>query len=164
MPTAIVVLGNGRVGRDGVYRITDGCRALVAEAERLAHELAPSVVIFSGWSPGEGPSEGEQMRDAWAGPPLELVVEPTARITAENASRTLPLLVERGIDRAIVVCTPVHRPRASFFFRRLYRPRQIDATVVAARVRPGLRAVAWELAAFGIRRAQLRTVEQELRR
>ena len=39
------------------------------------------------------------MRAAWQGPAVELVVEPTASITAENAARTLPLLLERG-DRA----------------------------------------------------------------
>ena len=38
------------------------------------------------------------MRAAWRGPDVELVVEPTASITAENAARTLPLLVERGVD------------------------------------------------------------------
>ena len=35
-------------------------------------------------------------------------VEPTARTTAENAARTLPLLVELGVRRAVVVCAPLH--------------------------------------------------------
>ena len=39
------------------------------------------------------------MRDAWRGPAVELVVEPTARHTAENAARTLPLLLERDVGR-----------------------------------------------------------------
>jgi uncharacterized SAM-binding protein YcdF (DUF218 family) len=164
MRTAIVVPGNGRVAEDGVYRITDGCRALVVEAERLARDHDAAAVVFSGWSPSGGPSEAEQMRDAWAGPAVELVVEPTATSTAENAARTVPLLVERGIERAFVVCAPVHRKRAHFFFRRLYGKRRIEATVVAARVPVSLRALAWEVAAFSIRRAQLRMVEQELRR
>ena len=163
MPTAIVVPGNGRVADDGVYRITAGCRTLVAEAERLAREHGAATVVFSGWSPAAGPSEAEQMRDAWAGPAVELVVEPTATSTAENAARTVPLLAARGIDRAIVVVAPVHRARARFFFRRLYRARGIEATVVTAPVPASLRAIAWELAAFSIRRAQLRMVEQELR-
>src|SRR2546421_2409733 len=110
MATAIVVPGNGSLGQDGVYRISGRCRTLVAAAERAAAELSPRVVVFSGWSPDGGPSEAEQMRDAWRGPDVELVVEPTARITAENVSRTLPLLLERQIDRAVVVCAPVHVP------------------------------------------------------
>jgi uncharacterized SAM-binding protein YcdF (DUF218 family) len=163
MRTAIVVPGNGRLADDGVYRITDSCRALVVEAERLAREHDADAVVFSGWSPSGGPTEAEQMRDAWAGPGVELVVEPTATSTAENAARTVPLLLERGIERAFVVCAPVHRKRAQFFFRRLYGRRRIETTIVAARVPVSLRALAWEVAAFSIRRAQLRIVEQELR-
>ena len=164
MPTAIVVPGNGRADASGTYRITDACRALVAQAERLAREQHPSVVVFSCWSPTSGPTEAEQMRDAWVGPDVELVVEPTATSTAENAARTLPLLVERGIDRAFVVTTPVHRARARWFFRRLYRPRGIETILVTAPVRTTLRALVWEVAAHSIRKAQLRMAEQELRR
>lgn len=163
MPLAIVVPGNGRLRADGVYEITDGCRALVAEAGRLAREHGADVVVLTGWSPTSGPSEAEQMRDAWEGPPIELVLEPTATTTAENASRTLPLLVERGIDRAIVVVAPVHRARARFFFTKLYRPHGIATTFVTAAVATTARSLAWELAAMTVRRSQLRMARQELR-
>ena len=96
MSVAIIVPGNGAVGRDGVYRITDRCVAMVAGAARLAEEFEPAAVVFTGWSPSGGLTEAEQMRDVWAGPAVELVVEPTARTTAQNAARTLPLLLERG--------------------------------------------------------------------
>src|SRR5437763_15827093 len=99
MTTAIVVPGHGRLDRDGVYRISARCRRLVREAERLAELLPAHAVVFSGWSPVGGASEAEQMRGAWRGPAAELVVEPTARVTAENAARTPPLLVERGTRR-----------------------------------------------------------------
>lgn len=164
MPTAIVVPGNGKVGSDGVYRITESCLALVREAERLAREHAAVAVAFSGWSPAGGPSEAEQMRAAWAGPAVELLLEPTATSTAENAARTLPLLLERGIDRAVVVTAPIHRHRVRFFFTRLYRPRGIEVTIAAAPVATSVRAVLWELAATSVRSVQLRMVEQELRR
>jgi uncharacterized SAM-binding protein YcdF (DUF218 family) len=164
VPTAIIVPGNGRLDRDRVHRITDACLALVGEAERLAVEADASVVVFSGWSPTGGPSEAEQMREAWSGPEIELVLEPTATSTATNASRTLPLLLERGIDRAVVVVAPAHRKRAGFFFRRLYAARGIETEVVAAPVPLSMRAIVWEVAAFSVRRAQLRMVEQELRR
>lgn len=163
MPTAIVVPGNGRVGPDGVYRITDSCRALVAEAERLAREHRPVAVVLSGWSPAGGPTEAEQMRDAWAGPDVELVLEQTATSTAENAARSLPPLLARGVDRVFVVTAPVHRHRARYFFRRLYRPRGIEVVIVTARIATSVRALAWELAATSIRKSQLRMMEQELR-
>ena len=102
--------------RDGAYRIGRRCRRLIQAAERLAEELGADTVVFSGWSPAGGPSEAAQMRDAWAGPEVELVVEPTATVTAENAARTVPLLVERGVERAVVVCAPLHLYRARFFF------------------------------------------------
>jgi uncharacterized SAM-binding protein YcdF (DUF218 family) len=168
MRSALVVLGNGALGRDGVYRISGSCLRLVAEAELLAAALAPDVALFTGWSPTGGPSEAEQMRDAWtgmgAGPAVELVVEPSARNTAQNAARTLPLLLERGIERATVVCAPLHLLRTRFFFERLYEGTGIETSFHAARFLPTPRALAWELAALPVRRAQLRAARAELAR
>jgi uncharacterized SAM-binding protein YcdF (DUF218 family) len=164
MRTALVVLGNGAVDREGVYRISASCLRLVAEAERLAEALAPEVALFTGWSPTGGPSEAEQMRDAWRGPQLELVVEPSARNTAQNAARTLPLLLERKVERAVVVCAPLHLPRTRFFFGRLFAGTGIETSFHAARFVPTPRALAWELAAMPVRRAQLRAARAEIQR
>ena len=160
-PVAIVVPGQGVLGPDG-YRITDSCLRLVREAEHAAAETGAAVAVFSGWSPTGGASEAEQMRNAWAGPELELVVEPTATVTAQNASRTLPLLLERGVERAVVVCTPLHLRRARYFFSRLYGEAGIATEFRAARVSPTLRAAAWELLAVSVQRAQLRAARAEL--
>src|SRR5262252_5482372 len=119
MVVAVVVPGHGAVDRDGVYRITARCLRLVAEAEKLAGTLSPAAIVFSGWSPNGGLTEAEQMKRAWRGPEVELVVEPTARWTAENASRTLPLLLERGVERAVIVCAAPHLVRSRLFFGRL---------------------------------------------
>jgi len=164
MPLAIVVPGNGVLGLDGVHRISGRCRRLVAEAERVAAELEPRAVVFTGWSPRGGLSEAEQMRDAWRGPAVELVVEPTARTTAENAARALPLLRERGIDEVLVVCAPLHLFRTRFFFRRLFDRFGIATRFHVARVAPTPHALAWELAALSVRKAQLRAAEDELTR
>src|SRR5580765_1505226 len=164
MRTAIVVLGNGSVRRDGVYRISRSCKRLVAEAERLADALAPEVVVFTGWSPTGGPSEAEQMRDVWAGAAVELVVESSARNTAQNAARSLPLLLERDVERAVVVCAPLHLPRTRFFFSRLYEGGGVETVFRAARLLPAPQALAWELAALPVRRAQLRAARAELER
>ncbi len=162
--TAIVVPGHGDVDPEGTHRITRRCLRLVHEAERLVTAGGADVVVFSGWSSTGGPSEAEQMRDLWSGPDVELVVEPTARNTAENASRTLPLLAERGIERAVVVCTPTHLARTRLLFGRLYRGAGVEVTFRAVAVAPSLRSIAWELAAFPFLPAQLRAARAELAR
>ena len=134
------------------------------EAERLAERLAPRAVVFSGWAPDGSVSEAEQMRGAWRGPELELVVEPTATITAENAARTLPLLRERGIERALVVCAPVHLYRARYFFRRLYAAHGIEAGSAPRRSRRRCTRSRWELVALTARSRQLHAAEAELSR
>jgi len=151
--TAIVVPG---------HRAPSRYLLLVREAERVAEETGADVVVFSGWA-GRGPSsEAERMHGAWRGADVELVVEPTASTTAENASRTLPHLLERGVGRALVVCAPLHRRRAQFFFDRLYRPYGIETELRLAPIRPTARALAWELLAATACRRQLRAARREL--
>jgi uncharacterized SAM-binding protein YcdF (DUF218 family) len=162
--TAIVVPGHGDVDPEGTHRITRRCLRLVHEAERLVTVGGVDVVVFSGWSSTGGPSEAEQMRDLWSGPDIELVVEPTARNTAENAARTLPLLDERGIERAVVVCTPTHLARTRLLFGRLYRGAGVEVAFRAVAVAPSLRSIAWELAAFPFLPGQLRAARAELAR
>jgi uncharacterized SAM-binding protein YcdF (DUF218 family) len=154
---ALVVPGHSR--RD---RISRTCRRLVAEAERVAERIEPEVVVFSGWSPSGGVSEAEQMRELWRGPKAELVVEPTAATTAQNAARTLPLLLERGIGRAVVVSAPLHSYRVQWFFDRLYAAHGIETGFHAARMAPTPFALAWELGALTVRSRQLRAAEAEL--
>lgn len=161
--TAIVVPGSEVRGPDGGYRIGPACVRLVREAERLAETQPVEAVVFTGWSRGSGPSEAEQMRDAWNGPDVELVVEPTASVTAQNAARTVPLLLERGIARAVVVCAPLHVYRTRFLFSRLYGPRGIESAFHVARFVPRPRALVWELVAMPVLRRQLRAAEAELR-
>ncbi len=163
MSAAIVVPGN-EVRVDGVWRISTACLMLVREAERLAASGAASVVVFTGWSRGGEPSEAEQMRDAWQGPAVELVVEPSASVTAENAARTLPLLVSRGVRRALVLCTPWHRHRTRFFFSRLYALGGVEAEVLAVPGARGMRSIAHEVAALPLARRQLRAAQAELAR
>ena len=164
MRTAIVVPGNEVREPGGGYRISATCLRQVREAERLARVEGVETVVFSGWTRGDGRSEAEQMRAAWQGPDVELVVEPTATITAENAAHTLPLLLERGIGRAFVVCAPLHVYRTRFFFSRVYGPRGIATEFHAVPAPWRVRALAWELAAASLCRRQLRAVEAALTR
>ena len=164
MSVAIVVPGSGSAAEDGVYRIGAAGPARVREAERLADALLVETVVFSGWAPAGGTPEAEQMRAAWRGADVELVVEPTAAVTAQNASRTLPLLLERGITRAVVVCTRLHGRRARFFFSRLYGPAGIETSFHVVPVALSPSALAWELLALPLCRPQLRVAREEVAR
>jgi uncharacterized SAM-binding protein YcdF (DUF218 family) len=151
--TAIVVPGH-----HGPERLED----LVREAERIAESTPVDAVVFTGWARRGGMSEAEQMHAAWSGPEVELVVEPTASVTAENATRTVPLLLERGIDRAIIVCAPLHLYRTRYFFTRLYGAYRIETEFRVARTRRTVGALLWELAAATGCRRQLRIARAEL--
>jgi uncharacterized SAM-binding protein YcdF (DUF218 family) len=158
---AVVVPGHSRRTRRG--HISPTCRRLVAEAELVAEELEAGVVVFSGWSPVGGFSEAEQMRRLWRGADgPELVVETTARTTAQNASRTLPLLLERRVDRAVVVSAPLHRRRVRWFFEGLYAEHGVTTEFHAAPMRPSPLALAWEFGAHGVRARQLRAARTEM--
>ena len=154
---AIVVPGASLRTRGGEWTLSPSCLACVAAAVRIAAQRSPAAVVFSGYAPGGGATEAEQMREAWRGPrDVELVVEPHARITAANAARTLPLLRERGIEEAIVVCSLIHQARVRFFFSRLYRNAGIATTVVPVRGGLSPRALLWELAALPLAWSQRR--------
>ena len=153
MSTAVVVPGH-----HGPERLAD----LVRAAERVAGETPVDVVVFTGWSRRGGLTEAEQMHADWRGPEVELVLEPTASCTAENASRTLPLLLERAVKRAVVVCAPLHVYRTRFFFTRLYGAYGIAVELCVARTRRTIGALAWELGAATACRRQLRAAKAEL--
>jgi uncharacterized SAM-binding protein YcdF (DUF218 family) len=129
--------------------------ALVRDAARTARRTGAQVVVFT------GAGEADHMRSLWRGPDVELVVEDEATSTAENAARTVPLLLERDVREAVVVCAPAHLLRARWIFRRIYGAHDIAVQVRAARVVPTPGSIAWELAAIGVAARQVRT---ELRR
>ncbi len=104
------------------------------------------------------------MLAAWRGrTDVELLVEPTARTTAENAARSLPPLLERGVARATVVCSPLHRFRAAYFFGGLYGEFGVECEIQAARDRTTAGALAWELGALALMRRQRREALAEVR-
>ena len=154
----IVVPGHSRRGA-----LSDRCIRLLELAADLGQVKAPRAVVLTGWSPNGGPSEAEQMLDAWPGRrDVELIVEPTARTTAENAARSLPLLLERGVREVTVVCAPLHVVRVKYFFDGLYRPFGVEADVRGADCWPTPLALAWELGALGVMWPQRRAALAEL--
>jgi uncharacterized SAM-binding protein YcdF (DUF218 family) len=161
---ALVIPGSGTLDASGRYRIGPRAVGCLAAAAHLAERRAPQLIVLSGWSPFGGPSEAHQMHDAWPGRrDVEIVVEPTARITAENMSRSLPLLLERGIDEVTVVCGALHLPRVRYFFGSVYPRHGIRCRYVVTRQLPTPGTLAWEAAAYMVARAQRRAALAELR-
>jgi uncharacterized SAM-binding protein YcdF (DUF218 family) len=148
----------GRVIRTAI--VVPGCRLprtrarLVRRAERAAADAGAELVVFS------GNGEAADMQAQWRGPHVELVVEEAATSTAENAALTLPLLRERGVHEAIVVCTPAHLLRARWMFRRLFGAAGIGVRFRVARVAPTPGALVWEIAAATVARRQVRDLEE----
>jgi DUF218 domain len=159
----IVVPGSGRLAADGSYRIGERALACVRAAARLAEGRAPRVVVFTGWSPVGGPTEAEQMRAAWDGrDDVDLVAEPSAAITAENMSRSLPHLLERGVREVTVVCGTVHLARVRYHFGGVYPRHGIRCTYVRTRQLPTPATLAWEAAAVLAMRRQRRAALAEI--
>jgi len=159
----IVVPGSGRLGADQSYRI--GARAIecVRTAARLAELRTPRVVVFTGWSPVSGPTEAEQMRKAWDGPlDVDLVVETSASITAENMSRSLPHILERGVHEVTVVCGTLHLPRVRYHFGGVYPRHGVRCSYVRTPQAPTPAALTWEAAALLLMRRQRRAAIAEI--
>lgn len=140
-PPAIVVPGSS------LARVRE---RLVRKAEHLAAEPGARVVVFS------GAAEARPMRDIWRGADVELVLEESATTTADNAAHTLPLLLERGIRDATVVCAPAHLVRARWIFRRIYGAHGVTVAFRPACIVPTPGAIMWELAASTVARRQVR--------
>jgi DUF218 domain len=160
---AIVIPGSGRMEPDGGYRIGPRALACVRAAASLAERRTPRAVVLTGWSPVLGPSEAEQMRDAWDGPgDVELVVEPTASITAENMSRSLPHLLERGVGEVTVVCGWMHLARVRYHFGGVYPGLGIRCSYALARQLPTPGVLAWEAGGMFVMRRQRRAALAEI--
>jgi DUF218 domain len=160
---ALVLPGQGDLLEDGAYRLTTRCVRLLEQAAELAERRRPRVVVFTGWSPYGGESEAAQMLAAWPGRrDVALVAEETAATTAQNAARTLPLLLERGVRSATVLCTPLHRLRVAYFFRGIYGRFGVECRFSSPACGFSAEALAWEVLALSVARRQRRAVLAEL--
>lgn len=104
------------------------------------------------------------MLEAWPGRrDVDLVAESTATVTAENASRSLPLLLARGVREATVVCTPLHLARVRYLFPAVYARYGVRCRISVAWATPTPSALAWELGALALLPGQRRAALDELR-
>jgi uncharacterized SAM-binding protein YcdF (DUF218 family) len=144
--TGILVLGYHR--DDGAPGIAPLALACVRRAERLASDVTVAVVVCSGFAREGGEPEGRLMRDAWDGPPVEVVAETHARDTVDNAALSLPLLRERGIERVVVVCAASHAPRVRLLLPGFFARHGMSTRVVPVWRPFPLRRVVWEVKAL----------------
>jgi uncharacterized SAM-binding protein YcdF (DUF218 family) len=73
-------------------------------------------VVLTGYTSAGGLSEAEQMKSAWDEREAPALLEVAGRNTAENASRSLPLLLAIGEVRRVTVVSSVWHVRVPWFF------------------------------------------------
>jgi hypothetical protein len=73
--------------------------------------------VLTGYTSTGGLSEAEQMRAAWSVEDVPPVLEVAGRDTAENATRSLPLVLALGEARHVTVVTSAWHVRAPYHFR-----------------------------------------------
>ena len=153
---ALVVLGHRELGTSASHRISDESLARVRHAERLARRIKPRAAILTGYSrTADGTSEAEQMKDWWCDNEVPALLEVAGRNTAENASRSLPILRAMGAIRSVVVVTSPWHVRAPYFFAP-YRRFGIGPTFRPTASPVGWRAGRHELSSVHEMRAQRR--------
>jgi glucosamine-6-phosphate deaminase len=112
----LVVLGHREPGISAEHRISKESRARLRHASRLARETPVRAVVLTGYTSTGGLSEAEQMKTAWDEHQAPALLEEAGRDTAENASRSLPILLALGEARQVIVISSAWHIRVPWFF------------------------------------------------
>jgi uncharacterized SAM-binding protein YcdF (DUF218 family) len=72
--------------------------------------------VLTGYTSTGGLSEAEQMKAAWDESEAPALLEVAGRSTAENATRSLPIVLALGDIRRVVVVTSAWHLRTPWFF------------------------------------------------
>jgi glucosamine-6-phosphate deaminase len=112
----LVVLGHREPGVSAEHRISAESRARLRRARRLARRTPVRAVVLTGYTSTGGLSEAEQMKTAWDEHVAPALLEEAGRDTAENASRTLPILLALGEATDVIVVSSPWHVRVPFFF------------------------------------------------
>lgn len=113
---AIVVLGHREPGISAEHKISAESKARLRLAARLCRAEPPRAVVLTGWTRTGGLSEAEQMKAKWTLVDVPALLEEGGRNTAENASRSLPIIRAIGEIRRVTVVTSSWHLRAPYFF------------------------------------------------
>jgi glucosamine-6-phosphate deaminase len=159
----VVVLGHREPGVSSEDQVSEESRVRLRRAERECRGRPPRAAILTGYTrtPG-GLSEAEQMKEEWDLPLVPTLLEDAGRNTAENASRSLPLIRAIGEVRHVTVVTSAWHVRAPWFFAP-YRVLGLRLSFAPAYHRPWLRPLLGELRALPAAGAQRRRAMGEMR-
>jgi glucosamine-6-phosphate deaminase len=138
----VIVLGHREPGISAEHRISAHSRARLGRAARICAREAARAVILTGYTHTGGLSEAEQMALEWPRQEVPVILEVAGRNTAENASRSLPLVLAQGGVRRVSVVTSVWHIRTPYFFA----PYRAHGLEVRFRPAPPLRGWAHLLA------------------
>jgi hypothetical protein len=112
----LVVLGHRDASTNPEHRISGESRARLRRAAQECLRDPPRAVVLTGYTRTGGFSEAEQMEAEWSVPDVPAVLEDAGRNTAENASRSLPIVRAMGDIRRVTVVTSSWHIRAPYFF------------------------------------------------
>ena len=112
----LVVLGHREPGISAEHRISKESRARLRHALRLAERHPVRAAVLTGYTSTGGLSEAEQMKVGWDERVAPALLEVAGRDTAENASRSLPILLALGETRHVVVVSSAWHVRVPWFF------------------------------------------------
>ena len=159
----VMVLGHREPGLSADDRISDESHARLERAARECRRDPPRAVVFTGWTrTPRGASEAEQMQEAWALDDVPVLLEDAGRNTAENATRSLPIISAIGGMRRVTVVTSVWHLRVWYFFAP-YRSFGLRLSFAPELSGPWLRFGLGEVLAFRRARRQRRAALAELR-
>ncbi len=160
---ALVVLGHRQPGVSAEHRISDESRARLRRAVGECRAEAPRAVVLTGYTRTRvGLSEAEQMEAEWPLSEVPTLMEDAGRDTAENASRSLPLIRAVGDVRRVTVVTSAWHVRARYFFAP-YRSLGLGLSFAYTRWGPGFRLLGSELRVLPSMRSRRRIAMAELR-
>jgi glucosamine-6-phosphate deaminase len=112
-----VVLGHREPRISAEHRISHESLGRLHRAEWIARRTPTLAVVLTGYTSTGGLSEAEQMRAAWRVADVPPLLEVGGRDTAENASRSLPIVAALGDARRVTVVTSAWHLRAPYHFR-----------------------------------------------
>ena len=112
---AVVVLGHREPGLSREHRASAESFARLALGAQVAAERDARAVVLTGYTSTGGLSEAEQMAVEWRAR-APLLLEVAGRDTAENATRSLPLLLALGGIRHVTVVTSLWHYRVVAYF------------------------------------------------
>ena len=111
-----IVLGHREPGISAEHRISAHSRARLGRAAQICEREAVRAIVLTGFTHTGGLSEAEQMALEWPVRDVPVLLEVAGRNTAENASRSLPLVLAQGGVRRVSVVTSAWHLRTLYFF------------------------------------------------